>query len=122
MLVEQLRLAGIARQVALHCALVERDGQRFRLMLEPSHAQMLTKGIEDRLKAALEQHLDAPVDLRIQVGSAAVTTPARQQAEQQAERQQVAADRAVQDPHVRAMQEIFDARIAAIRPLDDTDE
>ncbi len=121
-LVEQLGLAGIAKQVALHCVLVAREDDNFRLMLEPSHAQMLNKGIEDRLRVALEQHLGSPVNLRVQVGHAAAATPARQQAEQQAERQQAAADRVVQDPHVQAMQEMFDARIAAIHPLDETDD
>lgn len=120
-LVEQLGLGGIAKQVALNCALIERAGNHFRLALEPSHAQMLTKTIEERLKVALEQHLDAPVTLKVQIGSVTATTPARQQAQQQAERRQVAAEQAAQDPHVRAMQELFNAQITAVRPVDETD-
>jgi len=122
-LVQQLGLTGIARQVALHCALVERQDHHFRLMLEPGHAQMFNKNVEERLKTALEQHLGSPVGLRVQIGDAAtLVTPARQQAERQAERQQAAADRIAQDPHIRDMEKRFDARIAAIQPLDETNE
>jgi DNA polymerase-3 subunit gamma/tau len=121
-LVQQLGLTGIARQVALHCALVERKDHHFRLMLEPGHAQMFNKNIEERLKTALEQHLGSSVDLHVQVGAATLVTPARQQAERQAERQQAAADHIAQDPHIQDLQKQFDARIASIHPLDETDE
>jgi DNA polymerase-3 subunit gamma/tau len=121
-LVEQLGLVGMAKQVALHCALTARDGDFFQLALESGHAQMLTKTVEDRIRAALEQHLGRPVQLRFQVGNVTATTPADQRKQQQAERQQTAAERIAQDPHVRDMRELFDARIAAIHPLDDVDD
>ncbi|MDQ5910246.1 MAG: polymerase subunit gamma/tau, partial [Pseudomonadota bacterium] len=122
-LVAQLSLAGIPKQVALNSALVERKGDAFRLALEPGYAQMLNKAVEDRIQAALEQHIGRPVTLKIQIGAAAATaaTPAVQQQQQQAERQQAATAQTRQDPHVRDMQEMFDAKIAAVHPLDDTD-
>ena len=119
-LVAQLSLAGIPKQVALNSALAERNGDAFRLTLEPGYAQMLNKAVEDRIQAALQQHLGRPVTLKIQVGAAAAT-PAIQQKQQQAERQQTAAEQIRQDPHVRDMQEMFDAKIAAVHPLDETD-
>ena len=107
----------------MNCALVEREGNHFRLALESGHAQtLLSDSIKERLKTALEQHLNAPVTLRFQIGNVAAATPADQHKQQQAERQQTAANHVVQDPHVQAMQEMFDARVAAIHPLDDTDE
>jgi DNA polymerase-3 subunit gamma/tau len=121
-LIERLGLTGVAKQVAVHCALAEREGHRFRLMLEPSHAQMLSDSVKERIRVALEQHLESPVTLAFQTGKVTAATPARQQAEQQAERQQIAAEHIVRDPHVQAMQEMFDARIATIHPLDETDE
>ncbi|QQS54270.1 MAG: DNA polymerase III subunit gamma/tau [Candidatus Competibacteraceae bacterium] len=120
-LVGQLKLTGIAKQVAMNCALIERQGNDFRLALEPGHAQLFNKSIEDRLKAALEQQLGAPVGLRIQVGGAVEDTPARQRFQQQAERQQVVAEQIAQDPHVRDMQKTFGAQIVAVHPLDETD-
>ncbi|MDZ7621843.1 MAG: DNA polymerase III subunit gamma/tau [Candidatus Competibacteraceae bacterium] len=120
-LVQQLGLTGIARQVALHCALAERNDQHFSLILEPGHAQMFNKTIEERLKSALEQHMGSPVDLRVRIGDVAtLVTPARQQAERQTERRQAAAEHIAQDPHIRDMQTQFDARIATIQPLDET--
>ncbi|MFZ1643383.1 MAG: DNA polymerase III subunit gamma/tau [Candidatus Contendobacter sp.] len=121
-LVERLGLTAIARQVAMNCVLAERDGDFFRLALEPGHAQMLTKPVEDRIKAALEQHFDRPINLKFQIGDVTATTPADQQKQQQAERQQTAAEQIARDPHVRDLQEKFDARIVAIHPLDDTDK
>ncbi|MDG4554611.1 MAG: DNA polymerase III subunit gamma/tau [Candidatus Competibacter sp.] len=119
-LVERLKLTGIAKQVAMNCALIERQGNEFRLALEPGHAQLCNKSIEDRLKVALEQQLGAPVSLRFQVGSTVEETPARQRFQQQAERQQVAAEQIARDPHVRDMQETFGARIVTVHPLDET--
>ena len=121
-LIERLGLTGIAKQVALHCALVEREDNRFRLMLEPNHAQMLSDSVKERIRMALEQHLASPVTLQFQTGKVTAVTPARQQAEHQAERRQTAAEHIIQDPHIQAMQEMFDARIATIHPLDETDE
>jgi DNA polymerase-3 subunit gamma/tau len=120
-LVERLGLSAMAKQLALNCALVEREDHYFHLALDPRHAQMLNKSTEDRLKAALEQHLGATVTLKFQIGGATAPTPAHQRQQQQAKRRQAAAERVAQDPHVRAMQEMFDARISAIHPLDETE-
>jgi DNA polymerase-3 subunit gamma/tau len=121
-MVDHLGLAGIARQVAMNCALVKREGNHFWLALESSHAQtLLSDSIKERLKTALEKHLNTPVTLQFQIGNLTATTPADQQKQQQTERQQTAAEQIARDPHVRDMQEIFDARIAAIHPRDDTD-
>lgn len=121
-LVTQLSLAGIPRQVALNSALVERNGTAFRLSLEPGYAQMLNKAVEERIRAALEQHLGEPVSLKIEIGATTAATPALQQKQQQAQRRQTAAEQIHHDPHVRDMQEMFDAQIASIHPLDETDE
>jgi len=73
-LVEQLGLGGMAKQLALNCALVSREGNHFRLALEPIHAQMLNKTSEERLKVALEQQLGTSVDLRFQVSRSALSS------------------------------------------------
>ena len=120
-LVEQLGLGGMTRQVALNCALVAREGHDFCLALEPGHAQLLTKTVEERLMAALERHFGGPVTLRFQIGDVTAATPASQRKERQAERRQAAAEQVNQDPHVRDMQATFGARFVAIHPLDETD-
>jgi hypothetical protein len=43
--------AGMAKQLALNCALAEREGNSFHLMLEATHAQMLNKiRVEERIR------------------------------------------------------------------------
>ena len=121
-LIERLGLTAIARQVAMNCVLAEQNGDFFRLALEPSHAQMLTKTIEERIRAALEQHLGKPVQLKIQVGGVTTATPASQQKQHQAERRQTAVDQIRQDPRVRELQDRFEARIVAIHPVDDAEK
>ncbi|MDS4018940.1 MAG: DNA polymerase III subunit gamma/tau [Candidatus Competibacter sp.] len=121
-LVERLGLSAMAKQLALNCELVERESHHFHLALDPRHAQMLNKSTEERLKAALEQHLGAEVVLKFQIGNVTAATPAHQRQRRQAELRQAAAERIAQDPHVRAMQEAFDARITAIHPLDEAED
>ncbi len=118
-LVEQLGLSGMAKQLALNCALIARDGADFHLALTPAHAQMFPKTIQERLRAALEQHVGCPIKLRFQIGDLAVATPEDQRKQRRTERQQAAVEHAEQDPHVRTIKEMFDADITAIRPLED---
>jgi len=120
-LVKQISLSGIAKQVAMNCELVERKDHHFLLALEPGHAQMLTKPAQERLQAALEQHLGQPVSLQFKIGDVTAATPARQQDQQKAEQRQAAVEQMQQDPHVRDMQEMFDARVTAIHPIDEND-
>ena len=120
-LVAQLPLTGIPKQVAMNCVLAEREGDGFRLVLESGHAQMLNKTVEDRIRAALEQHLGRPVHLKFTIGAVTAITPAGQHQQQQAERRQVVADQASHDPYVREIADTFDARIVAIHPVDEPD-
>lgn len=119
LLVESLGLGGMAKQLALNCVLIARDGNDFRLGLSPAHAQMLTKAIQDRVRAALEQHLGAPVNIRIQIGELTAATPEDERKQRRAEQGRAAVEAAHRDPNVQAMIEMFDARITEVRPLDE---
>lgn len=118
LLVENLGLGGLAKQLALNCLLIARDGNDFLLGLVPAHAQMLTKAIQDRVKVALEQHLGAPVNLRFQIGELTAATPEDERKQRRAEQVQAAVEAAHRDPNVQAMIEMFDAKIVGVRPLD----
>ena len=120
-LLRQLDLNAREKNLASRCELMVYEGNRLQLRLEPSLEPMLNQHIKDRLKAALEQHLGKPVDLKFQFGSV-TATPEDRRKQQHTERQQTAAEQIARDPHVRDMQERFEARIAAIHPRDDTDE
>jgi DNA polymerase-3 subunit gamma/tau len=117
-LVETLGLGGMAKQLALNCILIAREGNDFRLGLSPAHAQMLTKAIQDRVKVALEQHLGTPVNLRFQIGELTAATPEDERKQRRTEQEQAAIAAANRDPNVQAMVEMFDAQITRVRPLD----
>jgi DNA polymerase-3 subunit gamma/tau len=119
-LIEKLDLNAREKSLASRCELVAREGNRLQLCLEPNLEPLLNPYIKDRLKAALEQHFGEPVDLKFQFGRV-TATPDDRRKQQQAQRQRAAAEQVARDRHVRDMQEIFDARIAAIQPLDETD-
>ncbi|HRF44581.1 MAG TPA: DNA polymerase III subunit gamma/tau [Candidatus Competibacteraceae bacterium] len=120
LLIKQLDLNHRERDLASNCQLVAHNGHHFQLRLEPNFKPLLNSYITDRLKTALEQHFGEPINLTFQFGHT-TETPARHQDQQQAERRQAAAEHTQQDPHVRDMQEMFDARITAIHPLDESD-
>jgi DNA polymerase-3 subunit gamma/tau len=120
-LIKQLDLNPRDKNLALNCELVAHEDHCLQLRLERSLEPMLNQHVKDRIKAALDKYLGKPVDLKFQIGVVAGATPEAQQKQRQAERRQVAAEQTQQDPHVRDMQEMFDARITAIHPLDESD-
>ncbi len=119
-LINQLHLNSRDKSLALRCELAAQQGDCLQLRLEPTLEPMLNQYVKDRLQAALETHFGKPIQLKFQIG-AVRDTPAVQQQQQQAQRRQTAAEQIRQDPHVRDMQEMFDAKIASIHPLDETD-
>jgi len=121
-LVAALPLAGLASQLAAHCALVSWDGKHLRVALAESLANLRAAGAEQRLGAALAQTLGCEVALSIDTvrGNAATgdagaeatrlaETPAGRDAQNAAER--VAAAEAVMDadPVVNELKRRFDA-------------
>lgn len=115
-----LGLKGMAHQLAINCVLASHDNQVLHLRLEPNCSQMRTKNTEERLRAALETYCGHPVSLKITIGEGNTATPAREQAQRQAERQQAALESISQDPNVKALCETFDARLQtdSVRPQD----
>ncbi|NBC13221.1 MAG: DNA polymerase III subunit gamma/tau [Gammaproteobacteria bacterium] len=86
-LVESLPVAGLARQLAAHCALAAWDGKTLRLSLASSLANLRVAGAEQRLGAALAATLGCEVALRIELsqpgGGDDAAAPARQSGTQQ---------------------------------------
>jgi DNA polymerase-3 subunit gamma/tau len=118
--VERLGLKGIAQQLALNCVPEGQDGDTLRLILDPGHAQARTSNGEERLRAALQKHYGRALRLRIEIGTPATATPARQQAQSRAQRQQAAEETIARDPNVQALRETFDARVrpGSVGPAD----
>jgi DNA polymerase-3 subunit gamma/tau len=119
-LINRLPLAGMERMLAHNCELVEwREG---RIALAVPHAQrhLVDRPYQERLKQALEHHLQSKVKLEISVvaGNGNGNTLAEIRNRKTAERQSAAALAIDGDPFVRDLIENFDARVlpATIKP------
>ncbi|WP_131111220.1 DNA polymerase III subunit gamma/tau [Sulfuricystis thermophila] len=116
-LVEGNTLTGMARQLAQHCELVERNGQKIVLRLDPAHRFLQMH--QDKLRAELAKHFAQPVTLEIQLGLPNGVTPKARADQRKRERQEQAIAAIEGDPFVREVCDLFDASIdeSTIKPL-----
>jgi DNA polymerase-3 subunit gamma/tau len=116
----RLNLQGPARQLAAHCMLIGRQGNRIQLSLDAEGETFRTPAMEERLNQALSAHFGEPVRVDISVVNAAIETPARQQRAAADDRLQNARQSIESDPNVRAMRDIFGATVQpeSVRPSD----
>jgi DNA polymerase-3 subunit gamma/tau len=121
-LVDTMRLRGVLRELAMNCAVVGQDGDRWSLVLDPGHQQLLNNERHQRLQQQVCDCVQRSIRLEIDIRGGAGTdnTPA-QQRRQEAESRQSAAVTAIEsDPNVKAIQKAFDATLhtESIRPLE----
>jgi len=118
-IVSQLELAGAARQLASHCALLGRQGAVVRLALDPRHQLVRTAATEEKLAQALSRHFGTPVRLEFNAVAAGAETPAAQ-ARRASDAELEAARRAFEaDPAVQGLRERFGATVLpeSVRPV-----
>jgi DNA polymerase-3 subunit gamma/tau len=115
-LVAQLNLTGAVGQLAQHCELTARDGQRLELRIPQAHQHLVR--YQDRLKAALEQCLGPGVRLTIRPGDSTAASPAAIADRERQQRQAQAVAAIEQDPFVRELVDTFDGRVVgtSIKP------
>jgi DNA polymerase-3 subunit gamma/tau len=80
-------------------------------VLDRSFAYLRNPTTEERLKQALQAHYGEPVALDITVGEPPVATPAARRSQQNQERRERAIAELEADDEVRALRDMFDARI-----------
>jgi len=117
--VAQLKLGGMARMLAQHCALVSFADGRMELIVPEAHKHLLDAAYRDKLKVALEERF-GPLRLDVSIGQGASgATLAEREDRDRAERQTRATESIERDPFVRDLVENFDARVidGSIRPL-----
>jgi DNA polymerase III subunit gamma/tau len=119
-MVAAMNLQGMVRQLASHCTLVGRQGNKVQLTLDADGEHFRTSTLEDKLTQVLSAYLGEPVRLEISIGASAVDTPARQQKAAADDRMQNARTAIENDPNVRAMRDMFGATVQpdSIRPTD----
>jgi len=112
-LLAQLNVQGMARELAKNCVLESFTEGKISLSLAPQHKQFLTnKMAQDKLQAALSEYFAQPIRLVLSVGApASAATPAAVERQEMQVRQQVASDAISQDPFVREAQAQLDAQI-----------
>jgi DNA polymerase-3 subunit gamma/tau len=119
-LIETMQLRGVLRELAMNCAIRERDGDRWSLVLDPGHQQLLNKERQQRLEKQVCACVQRSIRLEIEIQGGPENTPAQQQRQEAESRQAAAVDAIESDPNVKAIQKAFDATLhtESIRPLD----
>ncbi len=117
-LLARLELQGAARQLAANCQLLERDGNRFRLLLDARAQSLRTRQQEERLTQALGRLVGAPVTIEFEEGGAS-DTPARREEQARDERLEQARAALERDPKVQALRDRFGAVLLpdSIKPV-----
>jgi DNA polymerase-3 subunit gamma/tau len=110
-LVQQLPLAGAARELARHAELRQRENGSFDLVVPKSKAYLAERGYQEKLKAALEQHLGAGVSVKVTVGEVAGATAAALEAGEREARRSAAAQSLRSDGFVKELVNLFDGKV-----------
>jgi len=117
-LVASLDLQGAARQLAAHCVLLERQGNLFRLALDPRSSVVRTPAQEEKLAQALSRHFGTDLRVQIEVRQEVAESPAREKQRLDEQRQSEARSAFAADAGVQAIQRRFSATIhsESVRP------
>ena len=119
-LVAQMKLGGLASQLAANSILAGWDDDRLTLHLDPANQSLRTKMAVERLEQAVGRALGRAVQLEVEVLEVAKETPAQQASRTKAERQRQAQDKLEKDPLVRAAADKLGARLVpdTVEPRD----
>jgi DNA polymerase-3 subunit gamma/tau len=117
-LLARLDLQGAARQLAGNCQLLEREGNRFRFLLDARAQSLHTRQQQERLTQALGRLVGESVSIEIEVGGAG-DTPARRDEQARDERLERARAALENDPTVQALRDRFGAVVQpdSIKPV-----
>jgi DNA polymerase-3 subunit gamma/tau len=110
-LVQQLAVTGAARELARNAELRKRDGAVFELVVPKAKAYLAERSYVDKLKAALEQHLNSVVGLKVAVGEIAGSTAAALEAGEREAKRAAAAQAVQSDGFVQDLVNLFDGKV-----------
>ena len=118
--IEQLKLGGIARQLANNCIYESWGDGTLKLHLDPAHQGMCTTRSEQNFQQALENYCGSKVKLVISVERPQSETPAQRQQRAKADRQCQAEQSMADDPMVRSVEETFSGNLVpgSVQPVD----
>jgi DNA polymerase-3 subunit gamma/tau len=110
-LVQQLPVAGAARELARNSELARREGNVFELVVPKGKAYLAERGYADKLKAGLEQHFGAAVSVKVSIGETAGASAAAIEAAEREARRAAAAQSVQSDGFVKDLVNLFDGKI-----------
>jgi DNA polymerase-3 subunit gamma/tau len=110
-LVQQLPVTGAARELARNAELRSRDNRVFELVVPKGKAYLAERSYQEKLKAALEQHLGGEVTVKVAVGELSGATPALIEAGERDARQAEAARAVHADGFVKDLVNLFDGKV-----------
>jgi DNA polymerase-3 subunit gamma/tau len=108
------------RQLAEHCALVERAENSMVLAVNKDGSFLLTEQQQEKLVEELRGHINESLKVEFRVVEDAGETIARQAVDESAQQLRAAKESIASDPALKELVDLFDAEIEAdsIRPLD----
>ncbi len=115
----ELKVNGLARQLANNCVLIGRNGSLVRLGLDPRNNMMRVPGAVDKLTQALSKYFGETVRIEFEAPIAGLETPAQAEKRAVVEELDSARQSLESDPAVRALRETFGATLLpdSVRPL-----
>ncbi|MCW3148243.1 DNA polymerase III subunit gamma/tau [Stutzerimonas stutzeri] len=119
----KLGLSGLTGSIAANCSLIEVDGDRWLMHLDPAQSALFNATQQRRLNDALNQYHGRTLKLEIELKKPQQETPAQAAARRREERQR-AAEVAIQaDPMVQQLMQQFAAviRDGTIEPVEHTE-
>ncbi len=119
-IIQAMGVTGMSRELASNCSLRSIDAKLCLLMLDPQHAQLRTDRVRASLEKALQAYFQRPLKLVIDLDVTEQETPAALFRRQTEEKQKLAERTLEQDENVRALKELFDAKIVpgTIQPIE----
>ena len=118
-LLGQLNVQGLARELAKHCVLAEFAEGRVVLSLAPQNKHLLNSSAQEKLQTVLSDYFQRPVRLQVTVGRAEAATPAVLEQQEKHARQESAREAIEQDLFVREVQAQLGGRLIeeSIKPI-----
>jgi DNA polymerase-3 subunit gamma/tau len=118
-LVTNLKLAGMAGMLAMHCELKSLVGRRVELSVPAEHKHLAEKSFIDKLQNALANYFGTNISVAVTIGEASGNTLAEVEERGRQTKQADAIAAIEQDMFVQDLVERLDARLieSSIRPV-----
>ena len=109
--VSRLPLTGVDKQLIMNCALLEQQGDKYALALDPASAPMLTREREGRIQDALSKAYGRKISITIETKPVELETPAGREERIAAEKQANAENAIENDTNVQSILEAFNGTV-----------